>query len=838
MVKVALLIGVSEYQPGLNSLPSATKDVAAMQQVLVNPDIGGFDQSNVTLLENPDRQTMAEAIEQLFLGRRKDDLVLFFFSGHGIKDDTGRLYLGTLNTRKTPQGDLIRSSALSATFIHESMERCRSRRQVIILDSCFSGAFAEGLAAKDDGTIDIREQLGGEGRAVLTSSSSTQYSFEQKESDLSIYTRFLIEGITTGAADLDEDEVISIDELHEYASKKVSEFQPAMKPEIYAIREGFKIRLTKVPLGDPQEKYRKILERYGKRGTLTFVSQSILNVWRTKLSLSDSEAEALEKEVLEPYRQKFRQKLLNYEEAFAKVLKPDQTVDEITRQELQELRKTLELRNDDTISIEAKVIERIKNHQQNLLTYEQTFSEELRQEYPLSETKRIQMRELAQQLKLSDADIIPIETRITAEVEKYQHNLEQYQQVFANAVRQEYPISDVQRNQLKSQQHNLGLTDVDIASVEAKVTTEIETYQQKLQQYETALSRAMEYEDPLREETRDELRQLQKVLELNNKDVAVIEERITAAKDKQNQQQEQEKYENKLQQYRQEFLKAVEDEYPLSSNTRTRNQINSLHQSLGLRTEDVRQIEQPILAAKYQEKEKLKEDERQRQHEEAERLKLLELENQRETNKQDKNLKQKDVEYQRRLKLYEEELYSAIEYGMPLSYIPHILPELRQLQETLGLTDLDVASIDARLLRHSQQNLSQSQIRQPGILDSKKSRRMLLLGGTALGLVFIFSTFQSNNGLFFVLGNSIILISSAIIAFKRIQENIISWRKNTIIFGSLIAMIIITLSLSSSMDCDYFAVETTWIRLCELREQQQYIFGLLLYLTSIFIGCW
>ena len=192
MAKIALLIGVSEYEPGLNPLPSAVKDVDAMQQVLLRPEIGGFAESNITVLKNPARQKTEEEIEKLFINRQKDDLLLLFFSGHGIKDDTGKLYLATRHTRKTPRGELIRSSAVPASFVHENMERSRSKRQVVILDSCFSGAFAEGLAAKDDDTVNIREQLGGEGRAVLTSSTSTQYSFEQQESDLSIYTRYLI----------------------------------------------------------------------------------------------------------------------------------------------------------------------------------------------------------------------------------------------------------------------------------------------------------------------------------------------------------------------------------------------------------------------------------------------------------------------------------------------------------------------------------------------------------------------------------------------------------------------------------------------------------------------
>jgi uncharacterized caspase-like protein len=261
MAKVALLIGVSEYEPGLNPLPSAVRDVDAVYEVLLHPEMGGFAASDITLLKNPERQVVEIAIETLFSGRHKDDLLLLYFSGHGIKDDRGRLYLATRNTSKTQQGELIRSTSVSANFIHDRMSESRSRRQVVILDSCFSGAFAEGMSAKDDGMIDIREQLGGEGRAVLTSSTSTQYSFEEEGQDLSIYTRFLVEGIKSGEADRDQDEFISIDELHEYASQKVRELQPAMKPEIYAIREGFKIRLAKVAPGDPRQRYRKEVAR-------------------------------------------------------------------------------------------------------------------------------------------------------------------------------------------------------------------------------------------------------------------------------------------------------------------------------------------------------------------------------------------------------------------------------------------------------------------------------------------------------------------------------------------------------------------------------------------------
>ncbi|MGB5709302.1 MAG: caspase family protein, partial [Waterburya sp.] len=266
MTKIALLIGVSQYQSDLTPLPKASKDVEAMENVLQNPAIGRFERVKTRL--NPDAQTMREEIEVIFSGSQKDDLVLLFFSGHGIKDDRGKLYFATNNTRKNDQGKLIWSTAVAASWIQDLMSQSRCKHQVVILDCCFSGAFAAGMTAKGTGNVDIQTQLGGEGRAVLTSSTSTQYSFEQQESDLSIYSRYIVEGIATGAADLDSDGWIEVQELHEYAKGKVQATAPAMMPEIYAVKEGFKIRLAKALITDPRLKYRKEVERYASRADI------------------------------------------------------------------------------------------------------------------------------------------------------------------------------------------------------------------------------------------------------------------------------------------------------------------------------------------------------------------------------------------------------------------------------------------------------------------------------------------------------------------------------------------------------------------------------------------
>ncbi|MBE8992316.1 caspase, EACC1-associated type [Nostoc sp. LEGE 12450] len=645
MAKVALLIGVSEYEPGLNPLPSAVRDVEAVYGVLLHSEMGGFAASDITLLKNPERQVVEIAIETLFSGRHKDDLLLLYFSGHGIKDDRGRLYLATRNTSKTQQGELIRSTSVSANFIHDRMSESRSRRQVVILDSCFSGAFAEGMSAKDDGTIDIREQLGGEGRAVLTSSTSTQYSFEQEGQDLSIYTRFLIEGIKSGEADRDRDEFISIDELHEYASQKVRELQPAMKPEIYAIREGFKIRLTKVAPGDPRQRYRKEVTRFIHRGEISFVGRRTLDVLRTRLGLETTEAKAVEDEVLEPYRNDFRDKLQQYQQVFTELLERDETITDSDRLDLQNLQQILGLRNEDTMPIEAQVTVRFKTHQQNLQTYQQAFTTALRQEFPLSAASRDRLRQTQQKLELANGDIATIESQITAEVEAYHQKLQDYQRLFFTATQQEYPFSEATRNALRQQQQRLGLTDVDVAPIEAQITTQIESYHQKLQQYEEAFVKATQRQHYPDEVTRKQLQQTWQTLGLSEGDVSAIERRINA---------EIETHQANLRQYEQEFTEAVQQEYPLSDFKRS--QLTQRHQALNLTAEDVTAIENPIIAA--------------------------------------------IEEHRQKLQQYEQVFRESMQFEYPLSDTTR--EELQRFQQILELTDEEVLQVQEKILTQQQ----------------------------------------------------------------------------------------------------------------------------------------
>ncbi|MBW4610247.1 MAG: SUMF1/EgtB/PvdO family nonheme iron enzyme [Hassallia sp. WJT32-NPBG1] len=354
MAKVALLIGVSEYKHGLNPLPSAVKDVEAMQRILANPEMGNFAEADIKVLKNPQPDDIAYAIYHLFADRQKDDLLLFYFSGHGIKDDRGKLYLSSCGTKKQ-NGKLVTPSALAASVLHDNINDSRSQRQVIILDCCFSGAIAQGMTVKDDGSVNVQEQLGGKGRAILTSSTSMQYSFEQEGSELSIYTRYLVEGIEKGAADKDGDGWISVDELHEYASSKVQEASPAMTPEFYPVKDGSKILLAKSPKDDPKVKYRKEVESRMNRGKFSIPARRLLNSLRLKLKLAPEVADAIEAEVQQPY-QEYQRKLAEYEETLLEAIEAETALSETTLNDLRDYQQHLGLRDEDIASIEERIV--------------------------------------------------------------------------------------------------------------------------------------------------------------------------------------------------------------------------------------------------------------------------------------------------------------------------------------------------------------------------------------------------------------------------------------------------------------------------------------------------
>ena len=236
--KLALIIGNSHYQdPNLAKLVAPGEDVNDLAVVLRNPEIGGFDRV-ITLIDQTDA-VIRLGIEDFFAEKKPDDLLVLYFSGHGVRDEQGRLYLAAPNTR----ANRLRATAIAADFVTTEMDRSRSKRQVLILDCCHSGAFAQGSKAETGGSVGTGPAFEGTGygRVVLTATDATQYAWEGDkiigEADNSVFTHYLVQGLQTGEADIDADGRITLDELYDYVYGQVVAKTPKQTPGKWSYKQ-------------------------------------------------------------------------------------------------------------------------------------------------------------------------------------------------------------------------------------------------------------------------------------------------------------------------------------------------------------------------------------------------------------------------------------------------------------------------------------------------------------------------------------------------------------------------------------------------------------------------
>jgi hypothetical protein len=226
----ALVVANARYDdPALAALRAPTRDADALARVLGDPAIGGFD---VDLLMDADERTVRRRIAGFFADRDRDDLLLLHFSCHGVKDPHGRLYLAARDTDLKSLG----ATGVAAGFVNDQLVETRSKRVILVLDCCYSGAFNRGVATRADRGVHIGDEFNtGTGRIVLTASSATEYAFEggdltRAEAGTSVFTTALVNGLSTGEADLDGDGEISVDELYDYTYRQVRGQAPGQTP--------------------------------------------------------------------------------------------------------------------------------------------------------------------------------------------------------------------------------------------------------------------------------------------------------------------------------------------------------------------------------------------------------------------------------------------------------------------------------------------------------------------------------------------------------------------------------------------------------------------------------
>jgi len=230
--RVALLVGIRQFDdPAWNPLRYTDKDAEDLATVLRDPERGNFDQVEV-LKSGPSRQEVRAAFERLSSAARDDrDTVLVYFSSHGTlaRDAHGDLkrYLVTRETRIAD----VPGTALSMDELKGEFDGLRSRRKVLILAACHSGAGKSLLPA------DVQRELAGtkagffvrpieevsRASVVLAASDWGETAREDEGLQNDVYTHYFVEALRVGA-DRNGDGAITASEAHDYARRMTYEF--------------------------------------------------------------------------------------------------------------------------------------------------------------------------------------------------------------------------------------------------------------------------------------------------------------------------------------------------------------------------------------------------------------------------------------------------------------------------------------------------------------------------------------------------------------------------------------------------------------------------------------
>lgn len=260
----AVVIGIGAYDnPAIPRLKFSVADADGIYRTLIGP--AGFKKDNVLLLtDTAERKPTLKNIKWAlgtFLARtaKKDDTVVIFFAGHGAPEaDPRGLERDGLAKYLIPSDadpDDLYSTALPMDELQTIFGRLEAERVVVFLDACYSGAaggrtFASKktrASAVDD--LFLERLTRSKGRAIVTASRPGEVSFELSDLHHGIFTYYLIEGLK-GAADLNRDGVVTLQELYEYLEQQVTRKSravggnqhPVMKGELEGVLPLTKIR--------------------------------------------------------------------------------------------------------------------------------------------------------------------------------------------------------------------------------------------------------------------------------------------------------------------------------------------------------------------------------------------------------------------------------------------------------------------------------------------------------------------------------------------------------------------------------------------------------------------
>jgi hypothetical protein len=211
----ALVIGVSSYDH-MPVLKYTDDDAYRMYAFLKSPEGGAIDDAHIKVLidEEATRESIISNMKGLFAKAGPNDLVMMYFSGHGLKGAFLPIDYDGYNNK------------LDHEEINQIFKGSPAKYKLCIADACHSGSlFAMRDASAKNALATYYETLGQaqSGTALIMSSKSEETSLESSGLRQGVFSHFLIRGLK-GEADTDENNVVNVQELFNFINKNVQDY--------------------------------------------------------------------------------------------------------------------------------------------------------------------------------------------------------------------------------------------------------------------------------------------------------------------------------------------------------------------------------------------------------------------------------------------------------------------------------------------------------------------------------------------------------------------------------------------------------------------------------------
>lgn len=227
--RYALVVAAQQYAHAARFRPlkKSLADARAVAALLSGSERFGIPAENLTLLDDRPWHEVQPAVEKFFRNPalQRDDLLLFYFAGHGERVGSGDQLCLIL---RDSDPEAINSTSLASGQLRDWMNRSKAKRQLVILDCCYSGAF-EGRSSEllpKDALATEAEHGDIEARFVLAATDKTTIASEREEGNAdspnALYTGCLLDALQGGAA-ANEAGAITVQSLHRHLQRAVRE---------------------------------------------------------------------------------------------------------------------------------------------------------------------------------------------------------------------------------------------------------------------------------------------------------------------------------------------------------------------------------------------------------------------------------------------------------------------------------------------------------------------------------------------------------------------------------------------------------------------------------------